>query len=155
VAAARVRLWEIAVRASQALWASNRPEAGGPTAVDELSEDLLDDGVAAVVRFGLDASPNGAGGERGVIAPHVEQRTMGVHAGLVQVGNAAHDQTAGDLILIIHGDDDQIVPIGASAMKSSKIVKGAELKVYPGAPHGLTSTMKDTFQTDLLTFLRS
>jgi non-heme chloroperoxidase len=57
--------------------------------------------------------------------------------------------------LIIHGEDDQIVPIGASAMKSSKIVKGAQLKVYPGAPHGLTSTMKDTFHTDLLTFLRS
>ncbi len=57
--------------------------------------------------------------------------------------------------LIIHGDDDQIVPIGASAMKSSKLVKDAELKVYPGAPHGLTSTMKDRFHTDLLAFLRS
>jgi non-heme chloroperoxidase len=57
--------------------------------------------------------------------------------------------------LIIHGDDDQIVPIVASAMKSSKIVKGAQLKVYKGAPHGLTSTMKDQFHGDLLTFLRS
>jgi non-heme chloroperoxidase len=57
--------------------------------------------------------------------------------------------------LIIHGDDDQIVPIGASAMKSSKIVKDAQLKVYPGAPHGLTSTMKEEFQADLLGFLRS
>jgi non-heme chloroperoxidase len=57
--------------------------------------------------------------------------------------------------LIIHGDDDQIVPIGASAMKSSKIVKDAKLKVYPGAPHGLTATMKDTFNADLLTFLKS
>jgi non-heme chloroperoxidase len=56
--------------------------------------------------------------------------------------------------LIIHGDDDQIVPIGASAMESSKIVKGAELKVYPGAPHGLTSTLKDQFNKDLLSFLQ-
>jgi len=57
--------------------------------------------------------------------------------------------------LIIHGDDDQIVPIVASAQKSSKIVKGAQLKVYKGAPHGLTSTMKDQFHNDLLSFLRS
>jgi non-heme chloroperoxidase len=42
--------------------------------------------------------------------------------------------------LILHGDDDQIVPIGASAMLSSKLVKNAALKVYPGAPHGLCST---------------
>jgi non-heme chloroperoxidase len=57
--------------------------------------------------------------------------------------------------LIIHGDDDQIVPIVASAKKSAKLIKGAQLKVYEGAPHGLTSTMKDRFHDDLLTFLRS
>jgi non-heme chloroperoxidase len=57
--------------------------------------------------------------------------------------------------LIIHGDDDQIVPIGASALLSSKIVKGATLKIYPGAPHGLTSTHKEQFNADLLSFLRS
>src|SRR5579859_1673708 len=57
--------------------------------------------------------------------------------------------------LIIHGDDDQIVPIGASALRSSKIVKGATLKIYPGAPHGLTNTHKDQFNADLLSFLRS
>jgi non-heme chloroperoxidase len=56
--------------------------------------------------------------------------------------------------LIIHGDDDQIVPFEASAAKSSKIVKGAKLAVYKGAPHGLTSTMKDRFHSDLLSFLR-
>jgi non-heme chloroperoxidase len=56
--------------------------------------------------------------------------------------------------LIIHGEDDQIVPIGASAMKSSKIVKGAQLKVYPGAPHGLPMTMKETFNKDLLEFAK-
>lgn len=55
--------------------------------------------------------------------------------------------------LIIHGDDDQIVPIAASAMRSSKLVPNATLKVYPGAPHGLTATHKDQFNDDLLSFL--
>ena len=57
--------------------------------------------------------------------------------------------------LIIHGDDDQIVPIADSALLSSKIVKDATLKIYPGAPHGLTGTHKDQFNADLLSFLRS
>ena len=57
--------------------------------------------------------------------------------------------------LIIHGDDDQIVPIGDSALLSSKIVKDAALKIYPGAPHGLSSTHKYQFNADLLSFLRS
>ena len=57
--------------------------------------------------------------------------------------------------LIIHGDDDQIVPIGDSALLSAKIVKNATLKIYPGAPHGLMSTHKERFNADLLSFLRS
>jgi non-heme chloroperoxidase len=57
--------------------------------------------------------------------------------------------------LIIHGDDDQIVPIGDSALLSSKLVKDATLKVYPGAPHGLFATHKDRFNADLLEFIRS
>jgi non-heme chloroperoxidase len=56
--------------------------------------------------------------------------------------------------LILHGDDDQIVPIGASAMLSSKLVKGATLKVIPGAPHGLCSTLKNQVNAELLTFFR-
>jgi non-heme chloroperoxidase len=56
--------------------------------------------------------------------------------------------------LIIHGDADQIVPIGASALLSSKIVKGAILKIYPGAPHGLTATHKQQVNEDLLAFIR-
>jgi non-heme chloroperoxidase len=55
--------------------------------------------------------------------------------------------------LILHGDDDQIVPIGASALLSSKIVKGATLKIYPGAPHGICSTLKDRVNEDLLAFI--
>ena len=55
--------------------------------------------------------------------------------------------------LILHGDDDQIVPIGASALLSSKIVKGARLRVIAGAPHGLCSTLKDQVNEELLAFL--
>jgi len=57
--------------------------------------------------------------------------------------------------LVLHGDDDQIVPIGASAMLSSKLVKGAQLKIYKGAPHGMCSTMKDQINEDLLAFLKA
>ena len=55
--------------------------------------------------------------------------------------------------LIIHGDDDQIVPIAAAALKSSKIVPNAELKIYEGAPHGLPTTLKDRLNKDLLEFI--
>ncbi|MGC4107133.1 MAG: alpha/beta hydrolase [Thermomicrobiales bacterium] len=55
--------------------------------------------------------------------------------------------------LIVHGDDDQIVPIGASAMKSARIVPQATLTIYPGAGHGLMTTHKNQFNADLLAFL--
>jgi len=57
--------------------------------------------------------------------------------------------------LILHGDDDQIVPIGASAMLSSKLVKSATLKVYRGLPHGMCSTHKDQINADLLAFFKA
>jgi non-heme chloroperoxidase len=57
--------------------------------------------------------------------------------------------------LFIHGDDDQIVPIGAAALRASKLVKNAMLKIYPGAPHGLTVTHKDQVNADLLAFLKA
>lgn len=56
--------------------------------------------------------------------------------------------------LIIHGDDDQIVPIGASALRSSELVSQAVLKVYPGAPHGITHTHQNQLNADLLEFIR-
>jgi len=56
--------------------------------------------------------------------------------------------------LIMHGDDDQIVPIGASAMLSSKLVKGSTLKIHPGFDHGMCSTHKDQINADLLAFLK-
>jgi non-heme chloroperoxidase len=57
--------------------------------------------------------------------------------------------------LIMHGDDDQIVPIGASAMLSSKLVKNSSLKVYPGFPHGMCTVNKDQINADLLAFIRA
>ncbi len=57
--------------------------------------------------------------------------------------------------LIIHGDDDQIVPIGAAALTSFKLIKHASLKIYPGAPHGLAYTHKDQLNADLLAFVQS
>jgi non-heme chloroperoxidase len=57
--------------------------------------------------------------------------------------------------LVLHGDDDQIVPIGASALLSSKTIRGATLKVYPGGPHGMCSTQKDQVNADLLAFFKS
>lgn len=56
--------------------------------------------------------------------------------------------------LILHGDDDQIVPIADSALLSSKIIKGATLKVYPGLPHGMCQTHKDVINADLLEFVK-
>jgi len=56
--------------------------------------------------------------------------------------------------LIIHGDDDQIVPIGASAMRSSQLVKGATFKIFKGAPHGLAETHRDQLNAELLEFLK-
>jgi non-heme chloroperoxidase len=55
--------------------------------------------------------------------------------------------------LIIHGDDDQIVPINDSALLAAALVKGSTLKVYPGAPHGLCSTRKDEVNEDLQAFI--
>jgi len=56
--------------------------------------------------------------------------------------------------LVMHGDDDQIVPIADSALISSKLVKGATLKVYPGLPHGMCSTHPEVINPDLLAFIR-
>ena len=55
--------------------------------------------------------------------------------------------------LVLHGDDDQIVPIADSAMLSAKLVKDAELKIYKDAPHGMCTTEKDKVNQDLLAFI--
>ena len=57
--------------------------------------------------------------------------------------------------LVMHGDDDQIVPVKDSAVKSARLIRGAKEIYYPGAPHGLTATHQDQINADLLAFLRS
>jgi non-heme chloroperoxidase len=57
--------------------------------------------------------------------------------------------------LVMHGEDDQIVPVKDSAVKSARLIKGAKEIYYPGAPHGLTATLQDQVNTDLLAFLKS
>jgi non-heme chloroperoxidase len=57
-------------------------------------------------------------------------------------------------LLIVHGDDDQIVPIDDSARLSAKLAKQATLKVYPGAPHGLPMTLAEQFNTDVMAFIK-
>jgi len=56
--------------------------------------------------------------------------------------------------LVLHGEDDQIVPVKDSAMKSARLIKGAKDVYYPGAPHGITATHQDQVNTELLAFLR-
>jgi len=57
--------------------------------------------------------------------------------------------------LVLHGDDDQIVPIADSALLTAKIVKGATLKVIEGAPHGMCTTLKDQINEELLSFIQA
>src|SRR5262245_33088105 len=57
--------------------------------------------------------------------------------------------------LVMHGEDDQIVPVKDSAKNSARLIKGAKERYYPGAPHGLTSTLQDQVNADLLAFLKS
>ena len=70
-------------------------------------------------------------------------------------GSAFWCEISEDARTLAMADESPTSPFVASAAKSSKIVKGAQLKVYPGAPHGLTSTRKDEFQADLLQILQS
>ncbi|CAN5851614.1 alpha/beta hydrolase [soil metagenome] len=90
------------------------------------------------------------------------QGMMGGHKGLLDcIKQFSETDFTEDLknfdvpTLVVHGDDDQIVPIGASGLMSAKIIKGAELKVYSGAPHGLATTHADKFNADLLAFVSS
>ena len=57
--------------------------------------------------------------------------------------------------LVLHGEDDQIVPVKDAAVKSAQLIKGAQEICYPGAPHGLMDTHADRLNADLLAFLRS
>jgi len=103
----------------------------------------------------------GANVSQGILDSFRLQAALGGHANIYQCVKAfAQTDFTEDLkridvpTLIMHGDDDQVVPIGITALVSSKIVKGATLKVYPGLPHGMCSTHKDVINADLLAFIK-
>jgi non-heme chloroperoxidase len=82
------------------------------------------------------------------------QRRLRLHQGFLET-DFTEDLKRFDVpTLLLHGDDDQIVPIAASAMLSSKLIKGASLKVIKGAPHGMCSTEKDRINADLRSFFK-
>ncbi len=104
----------------------------------------------------------GAQKSQGMIDAFWMQGMMGGHKNTLDCIKAfSETDFTGDLkkfdvpTLIIHGDDDQVVPIDASARMSAKLVKHATLKVYPGAPHGITDTHKQQLCDDLLAFLKA
>jgi len=104
----------------------------------------------------------GATPSQGVIDAWWLQGMMGGHKNTLDCIKAfsetdfTEDLKAFDVpTLIVHGDDDQIVPVDASARASAKLVKDNTLVIYPGAPHGITDTHKDRLNADLLSFLRS
>ena len=78
-----------------------------------------------------------------------------LHQGVLRDGSHRRPEEVRRADALMHGDDDQIVPIGASALLSSKMIKNAQLKVYPGAPHGMCSTHKDQVNEDLLAFFKT
>ncbi len=89
----------------------------------------------------------------------LQSMTVGIKSAYDCIKAFSETDTTADLAaidvptLILHGDDDQIVPIGAAALKSAKLVEKATLKIYPGAPHGLTGAHEQEFNADLLAFL--
>jgi pimeloyl-ACP methyl ester carboxylesterase len=83
------------------------------------------------------------------------QRRHRLHQGLLRNGLHSDLGEFDVPTLILHGDDDQIVPIGASAMLSSTLVKNARLEIYKGLPHGMCSTHKDRINADLLSIIKS
>ena len=91
----------------------------------------------------------------------LQSMTVGVKGALDCIAAFSEPATTEDLkmidvpTLLLHGDDDQIVPYADAALKSAKLVKDATLKIYPGAPHGLTGAHEEEFNADLLAFLAS
>jgi non-heme chloroperoxidase len=108
------------------------------------------------------ANRSGANVSQGVRDSFWLQGMLGGFKGIIDCIKAfSETDFTGDLkrfdvpTLIMHGDDDQIVPIGASAMLSSKLVKGSTLKVYPGLSHGMCTINKEQINADLLTFIKA
>ncbi|GIF64436.1 non-heme chloroperoxidase [Asanoa ishikariensis] len=132
---------------------------------DQLREGVKDDRSQfyhdlAPMFFG--ANRKGSDVSQGILDDFWEQSmTVGIKGAYDCIEAFSETDQTADLkaidvpTLFIHGDDDQIVPFADASKKAVKLVKDAELKVYPGAPHGLFATEQDKFQKDVLDFLRS
>ncbi|HEX8521480.1 MAG TPA: alpha/beta hydrolase [Tepidisphaeraceae bacterium] len=139
---------------------------GAPIAIfDDIRSNLLADRSAFYRAFG--AGPffgfnrSGAKVSQGLIDAFWMQSMMSGHKNAYECTRTWEVDLTNDLkkfdvpTLIIHGDDDQVVPYKATALRTAKIVKGSQLKIYEGAPHGLPSTHKNQVNEDLLAFLKS
>lgn len=139
------------------------PEGTPMKAFDAIRTALLADRAqffkdVAIPFYGYNRE--GAQRSEGVLENFWRQGAMASIAGTYQcVAAFSETDFAADLAkfdvptLFIHGDDDQIVPLAAAATRAAPMVKGAELLVYEGAPHGLMTTLKDRVNADLLAFI--
>ena len=129
---------------------SSQPWSGNE--MDTYADDLAALIGALDLKGAVHVGHSTGGGE---VARYLGRHGTKRAAKAVLIGAVTEDLAKIDVpTLILHGDDDQIVPIGASAMRSAKLVKGATLKVYPGLPLGMCSTAKDQINADLLAFLK-
>jgi non-heme chloroperoxidase len=143
----------------------NNPNGIPIEVFDQLRSGLLADRSQLFRRFAhkfYGASRPGAKVSRGLKDAFWAQAMMGGHKGLYDcIQEFAEADFRCDLArinvptLILHGDDDQVVPIEASAIAASKLVAGAQLKIYLGSPHGVCTTQKERVNADLINFIRN
>jgi len=130
---------------------SSQPWSGNE--MDTYADDLAALAGALDLKGAVHVGHSTGGGE---VARYLGRHGTKRAAKAVLIGAVTEDLAKIDVpTLILHGDDDQIVPIQASALKSSKIVTTSTLKIYPGAPHGLTGAHEQEFNKDLLDFITS
>jgi len=130
---------------------SSQPWSGNE--MDTYADDLAALAGALDLKGAVHVGHSTGGGE---VARYLGRHGTKRAAKAVLIGAVTEDLAKIDVpTLILHGDDDQIVPIGASAMRSAKLVKGATLKVYPGLPHGMCTTHPELINPDLLAFFKS
>ena len=147
------------------LQTENNPEGLPRSAFDEIRAGVLNDrsqyyqDLSAVFYGGNRPGSTLSQGKRNEF--WLQCMTVGIKGALDCITAFSETDLTADLkmidvpTLIAHGDDDQIVPIVAAAKKSIDLVRGAQLKVYPGAPHGLYGEHERQFNADLLAFLAS
>lgn len=131
---------------------------------DQLRAAILADRAQFWKEFGVmfyGANRPGAKVSQGLLESFWLQAMLGGHKAIYECVKAFSETDFTEDIkrfdvptLVLHGDDDQVVPIGITGLITAKIVKGATLKVVPGAPHGMCSTLKNQVNADLLAFFK-